>query len=183
MFYKLTDADGRTRGNCQWDDGVRHSAADLTAAPEPCSPGVVHYYRDPLVAVFCDPIHGAYGLSALLWECEADEGPDSGTDGLKCWGRWVKTVRQVPLPKPTTEQWIAFGILAVMEICYEPTWVKWATDWLANKDRSPAANASANAALVVTAARAVASVAAYAANAQRDTRIDFVTLARKAMEY
>ena len=71
MDCKLTDKDGRTRGDCQWGEGVSHEATGQ--GTDLCSDAVIHYYADPLLAVFADPIHGNFGETSLLWEFKPDK--------------------------------------------------------------------------------------------------------------
>ena len=41
-LYKLTDAEGRTKGETQWGENVTHS---VTGKPKLCSSTVLHAYR------------------------------------------------------------------------------------------------------------------------------------------
>ena len=161
--WKLTDENDRTHGGCQWSEGVEHTAP----GGEPCTDGVIHWYADPLLAVLHDPIHGGYGETAHLWECEVAE---TGTDGLKCWGTRCRTLRQVPLPAVSTEQRTRYAIFCAMEVLPPPNtawaeaWQGWAEGWLAGKDRSSEA---ARAAAIAARAAAIAVMASDAARAAR----------------
>ena len=160
-LYKLTDERGQTRGGTQWGPGVTHSG---TGEGELCGPGFIHLYTDPLLAALLNPIHANFA-HPRLWEAEGDV---ARTDrGLKIGCVSATTVREVPLPEVTTEQRVGFAILVTRAVCEEPSYVRWATAWLDNSDRTEeAAWAAAEAARAeARAARAAAEAAAWAARA------------------
>jgi hypothetical protein len=157
-LYKLTDERGQTYGNTQWGPGVTHSG---TGKGELCGPGFIHLYTDALLAVLLNPIH-AHFARPRLWEAEGDV---ARTDrGLKVGCISATTVREVPLPKVTTEQRVGFAILVALAVCREPSYVRWATAWLDNSDRTEeAARAAAEAAAAEAAEAAWAAAEARAA--------------------
>ena len=170
-LYKLTDESGQTYGGTQWGPGVTHSG---TGEGELCGPGLIHLYTDPLLAALLNPIHANFA-HPRLWEAEGDV---ARTDrGLKVGCVSAATVREVPLPEVTTEQRVGFAILVTRAVCEEPSYVRWATAWLDNSDRTEeaawaawaaaeAARAEARAeARAARAARAAAEAAAWAARA------------------
>ena len=67
-LYKLTDENGQTRGGTQWGPGVSHSG---TGCGGLCSPGWIHAYEHPLVAVLLNPIHGKF-RQPRMWEAEGE---------------------------------------------------------------------------------------------------------------
>ena len=157
-LYKLTDKNDQTRDDTQWGLGVTHEATGK--GKKLCSDGVLHAYRDPLLAVLMDPIHGEFVPDAHLWEAEGKVMVD---DGTKVGCKKMTTLRQILLPTITIEQRVRFAILCGKEVCNDSMWLKWADKWLDETDRS-AANASA-AAYAVYAAGAAAYAAASAAGA------------------
>lgn len=131
-LYKLTDEKDRTYNDCQWGEGVEHTAfgeGDL------CGPGWLHAYTDPLLAVLLNLIHANFSPKTYhLWECEGDVGR---TDhGLKVGCTRIKTLRRVEPSKVTPEQHIRFAILCVMRVCHNKAWRAWAEKWLSGEDRS-----------------------------------------------
>jgi hypothetical protein len=86
-----------------------------------------------LLAVFLNPIHAAF-RKPRLWEAEGEIALND--KGLKVGCVTLTTVREIPLPTVTTEQRVRFGILCALEVCSEPSFVKWANAWLDGSDRS-----------------------------------------------
>ncbi len=169
--YKLTDKDDQTYGKCQWGENTEHR---VTGKGYLCSKGWIHFYKNPLLAVFLNFLHGNYDLDkAHLWECKVS-GRIKEDRGLKWGASRVKTIKRIKLPKVTNEQRIEFGILCALEVYHEESFVKWAKNWLNGKDRSKAA-AYAAADAANAAANAAAYAAAYAAI------INFEKLAKKAI--
>ena len=135
MLYKLTDANGRTRGGTQWGPGVRHRPDAAHAGRGGlCGPGWIHAYPDPLVAVIRDPCDAHLGPSARLWEAEGEVGQ---TDhGLKIGCLELTTVREIPLPVLTTEQRVRCAIACAAAVYQEPSWQAWARAWGTGEERS-----------------------------------------------
>jgi pyruvate/2-oxoglutarate dehydrogenase complex dihydrolipoamide acyltransferase (E2) component len=183
-LYKLTDANGQTRGGCQWGEGVQH----MTSGDGPlCDSGWTHWYTDPLLAVFLNPIHGQFDPETmLLWE---GEGTIGATDqGLKVGCTDGRTLRQIPVAQVTPEQRVRFAILCVKAV---PTrwegkaeWDRWADAWLDGADRRAAAAAAAAArAAAAEAAEAAEAAAAAARAAARAADIDLIAIAREAVSH
>ena len=163
--YKLTLSDKTTYKRTQWGENITHSAEK--GKMEFCSWTAIHFYEDPLVAVFCNPIHGNF-KKPLLWEGIAYGYCKS--DGVKSVCKRFTTVKQIPLPIITTEQRIKIAIRCAMAVYDEPNWVKWAENWLSGMDRtSPqaarAARGAEAAAWAAESARAAAWATAWAAQA------------------
>ena len=141
-LYKLTDSNGCTRNNTQWGPGITHRG---TGKGDLCGPGWIHTYTHPLLAVLLNPIHANFN-EPRLWEAEGEIGRE---DELKIGCVALTTIKEIEIPKVTTEQRIAFGILCVLEV-YKgkiPKWERWAEDWLSGRNRSRAvARAAAEAA-------------------------------------
>ena len=179
IVYKLTDKDGMTGTHfgdatpLQWGDDVTHSAAgdDFRL----CADGVIHAYRDPILAVLMDPIHGGYGADSRLWECRIDGQRKILDDGLKLGARTLTTIREIEKPELTPEQRIYFAILCARLVLPRgriPKWDRWADRWIDGTNRTRAAVAAADAAAwaAVNAARAAARDATAAA--ARDATAD-----------
>ena len=207
--YKLTDENGKTRGNTQWGPGVTHEAA---GNGELCSKGWIHVYSYPLLAVFLNPIHANF-QHPRLWRCEVG-GRHRDDRGLKHGWQRVTTVEEIELPVVTMEQRVRFGILCALHVAPPAPWCEWARKWLSSADRSRAAalaaldaawgwsahppsgaraaSASAARACAVAASmeasRDAAWAVAAAAEASRDAararsapRLDLIALAEKAV--
>ncbi|MEN6550233.1 MAG: hypothetical protein ABFE07_29665 [Armatimonadia bacterium] len=131
LLYKLTDATGQTHGGCQWGEGVTHTAPGGGAL---CTKAWIHAYTSPLLAVLLNPIHGRFTPEAMrLWECEGGIG---ATDhGLKVGCTSLTTIREIPVPQVSCEQWVSFAILCAKEVCTDDGWTEWAGSWL-DGDRS-----------------------------------------------
>jgi hypothetical protein len=101
-----------------------------------------------------NPIHANF-QNPRLWEAEGEVALRDGQ--LKCGCKTLTTVREIPLPKITTEMRVRFAIMCAKEVCAYPAWNAWADGWLSGEDRTQAADAADAAA---TAARAAAARAA-----------------------
>jgi hypothetical protein len=162
-LYKLTNQQDKTRAGesneTQWGEGVTHEASGQGVL---CTDGIIHAYRDPLVALFLNPAH-ANIKEPLLWEAK---GKVTHEEACKCGVRKLTTVKKIPLPTITLEAKVRFAIACGLEVYKDESFRKWAFEWLDGKDRSDvAANAAANAAYnaAANAATNAAANAAYAA--------------------
>ena len=116
-LFKLTDENGKTRGDTQWGDGVTHVATET--GNQLCSRDVIHAYTDPLLAMMMNPIH-ANVQNPLLWEAEGEVVAD---DGTKVGCKALTTVCRIPVPGVTLEQRVRFGILCALELYKERSFV------------------------------------------------------------
>ena len=106
-YYKLTDEKDQTYNQCQWGEGVEHTAP---GEGKLCTEGWIHCYDHLLLAVFLNPIHGGYNLiTAHLWECEVS-GKIKEDRGLKFGVEKLKTLKRISLPIVTQEQRIRLRI-------------------------------------------------------------------------
>ena len=165
ILYKLTDQEGRTRARwnnaTQWGEGVTNAATE--PGTDLCTASVIHAYVTPELAAFLNPIHAKIE-NPILWEAE---GEICARDGdLKVGCKSLTTLRQIPMPQPTTLQCVAFAILCAKAVYGESSFVRWADDWLSGKDRSEKAAAAAWAAAAQAAAAAGAAEEWGAAAAQ-----------------
>ena len=160
-LYKLTNADGCTKDNTQWEVGITHSAKG-SQDQDLCSDGFIHAYESPLLAVLLNPIHADFD-PLRLWEAEGEIIKRDGQLKVGC--KSLTTIREIPIPAISTEQRVRFAILVSKTVYLENSWSVWATNWLNGKDRTKnAARAAAWAAYDTNAANA-AAYAVYAANA------------------
>ena len=159
QVYKLADRNGRTRDGTQWGEGVTHSAQ--AGGTTLCTDQVVHAYRSLNLAVMMDPVHRAFGPSAVAFQAEGEVVVD---DGTKVGVKTLTTTSKVQLPEVTISQRVAFGILASLSVYRDPEYLEWAQNWLNGTDRS-------------------ANAAHAAANAAGRHNIDLVRIANEAMEY
>ena len=193
LVYKLTDSALRTHGSTfQWELNVPREISKEDHTTSLCSPGFFHWYRDPLLAIFHDPIHGKFGPSARLFEAEA-EGVILEEGQMKGGSTKLTLLREIPLPQVTLEQRIKYGILCAMEVTTDEAWKLWATKWLSGEDRTvesarkaveaAGARAGVQAALgVVVRAAQAARAAAWAAAWAAGKPLDLIAIAKKAVE-
>ena len=204
QYYKLTNEKMQTYGDCQWTVGVEKTT-DGTG--DLCSPGWLHCYNSPLLAILLNPI-GADFLDPRLFKIKT--GGKKKTDrGLKFGFTKMSLTKEIPVPVITVEQKIKFAILCALKVCKDRRFRQWAKAWLSGKDRSYAAARAARAAAdaaraaraaarvayaaadaagaidaadVAYAAARVANAATYAADAAAKGKTDLVKLVKKAME-
>ncbi len=138
-YIKLTDINGRTHGETQWAQGVRHQCADPHWPLVPCTPGAIHCYAGNTeeealaLAAFMNPAHGGYGCPRA-WRCEPEGEVIDGGDKAIC--RALTVLEEVTLPKLTLEQRVEFAIRATLMIDQPAEYVDWAEGWLSGADRS-----------------------------------------------
>jgi len=119
-FYILTNKKWEDIHGRKWGPGVENLIPDEE---------FWKIYPDPLLAIFFNRVETKQNLiqsgiiDPVLWEGERDN--------IR-----LKTIRQIELPMLTTEHYIRFGILCVLEVYREKPFVKWAEDWLSGKDKS-----------------------------------------------
>jgi len=201
--WKLTDKNDQTHGGTQWGSNVTHTAPGLGAL---CTKGWIHYYSDRVLAVIMNPIHGDFS-EFHIWKVVAS-GRHKTDHGLKEGASKVTTTTRGRVPKLTTNQLVYFAILCAKEVYDDPSWLTWANNWIANKDRSyaaayasyAAAHAATHAAAWAAACAAreaawaawAAAYAAYAAAgaaahaavyATANKKINLVAIARKAYRW
>jgi len=140
--YKLTPADMTTRGH-RWEIGKRYSVKGKIKL---CKNGF-HCYQHPYLAVLHNPIYGNYGDGARLFEVEVSG--QHAVDGQmkECW-RFMRLIRELPLPVITIEQRVEYGIRCALAVCDNLEFTTWADNWLGGIDRSAEAAEAARAAAV-----------------------------------
>ena len=183
-YWKLTDQEWETYGHTKWGPNVTHTAS---GEGELCGPGWIHVYTHPLLAAFLNQIHADFP-KPILWRGRGIAGKTD--NGLKLGCSRFTTLEIVPLPQVTIEQRIRFGIICTRAVYCDPSWNRWADDWLNGNDRSAESARAARAAAAPAAAAAweaaedaaaeAAAAAAWAAAEERP--LDLIALAQRAME-
>ena len=142
MYYKLTDENCCTYNGTKWGAGITHEAYGNDGL---CSGSWIHFYDDPVLAVFFNPIHANF-KNPKLWEVEID-GEVLSDNGIKFGAHKVTTIREIPLPVLTTDQIITIAITIAKCVYTDSNWNDWADNWINGTNRTNAtANAAANAA-------------------------------------
>lgn len=181
IAYKLTDANMQTYGGFQWR---LDKPAYTSGEGDLCGPGWLHFYDDPLLAVFLNPIHAEFKKPRMF---EALATGEIKTDcGLKFGTTELTLKREIVVPVATTVQHIAFGILCAKQVCDDKHWNAWADKWLSGEDRTIEAAASAAATTRRWAASKVARAASAMGAASRmalSMTSNLKTIAKRAMEY
>lgn len=123
-LYKLTNELDKTRNETQWGPGISHKATG--PGTDLCSNAYIHAYESPELAIIMNPVHADF-WNPHLWKAR---GVIKISDGTKCGCKSIMTIKRIPIPIVTDEQKIKFGILAALEVCEDPYFVKWTNDWL-----------------------------------------------------
>ena len=203
IVYKLTDSEMRTHRGFQWELGKWYKT---TEKGKFCSSGWLHFYSDPLVGLFLNPVHMDI-RNFHLFRAEV-EGNFIDNNGLNCGYSRAKLVEELPVPQISPVQRVRFAIFCVKEVYKEKEWNKWADNWLLGKDRTimkawnkdctkDATNAAiaayafyANNVPGATLQQRIAEIATYTAesvaesvaSATKSKKIDLIRIARKAMK-
>ena len=152
-MFKLTDQDMRTYGGFQWRLGEMRRVENYTGVA--CGTGALHSYRDPLLAIFMNPIHGDISSPRLF---EARTGVKVKSVELKWISEKLTLIKEIPVPEMTREQRVEISIRICKLLCKDANWNAWADKWLDGSDRSAWSAESA-----ARSARAVAWSAAWSA--------------------
>ena len=158
-YYKLTTQENTTYNNFKWRKNKWYKTSGDGAL---CEKGWFHFYHDKDLAVLLNPIH-ANIKNPKLWKAEC-RGKSLDDNGLKIGCSEARLVEEIPIPKWSTNQKIAFGILCAKEVYDDEEWNKWANNWLDGSDRSEKA----------------AESAAEAAAAKLDGELNFKSIISKA---
>ena len=176
-LYKLTDENSQTYTSTKWGPNVSHSTS---GEGDLCGEGWLHAYTHPLLAVLLNPIHANF-KNPILWEAKGIVGKSDY--GLKIGCKKLTTLRQIEIPTLTAEQRIKFAILCAKSVCEDKVWNAWADKWLDGDGRSKAwADKWLDGDGRSKAWAAAAAWAAKAATEAYEKPLDFIALAKKAME-
>jgi len=203
IAYKLTNSKMRTYNGFQWELGKWYKT---TGKGDLCSPGWLHFYSDPLIGLFLNPIH-ANIKNPRLFRAEV-KGKGLDDNETKCGYSRARLIEELPVPQISPVQRVRFAIFYAKKMYKGKGWNKWADNWLSGKDRTEESAASAayiarialsgtkiafyaikSAASAVKstmiafyAAKSVVDVAESAFYATKNKKINLIRIARKAME-
>lgn len=131
IAYKLTDQNMQTYNGFQWS---LNKEATSSGEGKLCSNGWLHFYSDPLLAIFLNPIHANIKIPRLF---EGIAGNTLLHDGeLKSGTTSLILTKELDVPFVSITNRIAFGILCAKKVYFNVEWNKWADDWLNNVDRT-----------------------------------------------
>ena len=122
----------QTFNGFQWKIGETKTTSGNSN--ELCNNQFLHYYHDPLLAILLNPVHANID-NPRLFEVEA-EGIHLNDKGLQGGCTQLTLIRELELPKVTTLNRIAFGILCALEVYRETNFVEWANSWLIGENRN-----------------------------------------------
>ena len=171
-----------TYGSFKWKVGEIYNT---TGKGNLCSPGWLHAYETPLLAVLHNPIHGNF-KDPKLFKADTLDGTINKDGQMKLGSTKMKLIEEIKLPKISKIQNIAYGILCAKAVYKDKQYNKWADKWLSGENRSKKSAAAA-----YNAAAYNADVAAYAAayNAAAavvdaaDININLIKIAKIAITY
>jgi len=138
IAYKLTDSEMRTHNEFQWELGKWY---ETTGEGDLCSPNWLHFYSDPLVGLFLNPIHMDI-RNFHLFRAEV-EGNFIDNNGLECGYSRARLIEELPVPQISPVQQVRFAILCAKEVYKGKKWNKWANNWLSGKNRTEESAAGA----------------------------------------
>ena len=129
--YKLTDSEMKVYNNFQWELGKWYETIGRWSL---CSPGWLHFYNNPLVGLFLNPVH-ANIKNPRLFRAEV-KGKSLNDHGLKCGYSRARLIEELLVPQISLTQRVRFAILCVKKVYKEKEWNEWADNWLSGKDRT-----------------------------------------------
>jgi len=171
IAYKITDLGMRTYYEFQWELGKWY---ETTGKGDLCSPGWFHFYNDPLVGMFLNPVHAGIE-NPRLFRAEV-EGKFLDDNGLKCGYSRARLVEELTVPQISPVQRVRFAILCAKKVYKEKEWNKWADNWLSGKDRT-----KESAAIAESAASAAESAAKSATIMARSAEESAIYAAKSAV--
>jgi len=121
----------KTHRGFQWELGKWYKT---TGKGDLCSSGWFHFYSDPLVGLFLNPIHANIG-NPRLFRAEV-KGRGLNDHEAKCRYSRAKLVEELTVPQISNVQRVRFAILCTKEVYKEKKWNEWADNWLSGKDRT-----------------------------------------------
>jgi len=121
----------RTHRGFQWELGKWY---ETTGRWSLCSPGWLHFYNNPLVGLFLNPVH-ANIKNPRLFRAEV-KGRSLDDHGLVYGYTKARLVEELPVPQISLVQRVRFAIFCVKEVYKAKKWNKWADNWLSGKDRT-----------------------------------------------
>ena len=126
LYCKWVSDNMTTMNDTKWQVGVPKELPkknDLKL----CYPGLFHYIRHPLFAVFFKHSH-ACNHYTKLYEVVPGGKIIEGLD--RCGATKLTLVKELEIPKVALEQRVAFAILCALEVYQEESFVRWANNWV-----------------------------------------------------
>jgi hypothetical protein len=131
-IYKLTSQFNTTNGGFEW---TPKKWKKVSGIGELCTSGWLHAYQDPFVAVLMNTVHACID-NPKLWEAEG-RGEFKDDNGLKCGYSQMRIIKEIPLPKISSEDRIKIAIYcAILSGEDSEDFISWALNWLDGSDRS-----------------------------------------------
>jgi hypothetical protein len=122
----------QTHSDTQWALGE----TKRTSGTGPlCSPGWLHAYEHPLLAVLHNPIHASI-TSPRLFEADTGDGGILRDGKVELGSSEMTITRELVVPEPTTEQRVGYAIVCALHVYMDEEFVKWAHNWHIGTDRS-----------------------------------------------
>lgn len=124
MFYLITNENNESWQKKTWGENVSHEEGNFN----------YHFdvYQSPLVAAFMYPCYQGSITNPKLWNAVGEN--QTAGDGLRLKFLKLTTLNEIPLPQPSENQRIAFGILAALNLIQIPAFISWAKNYLSGKD-------------------------------------------------
>lgn len=129
--YKLTDQNMKTWGGFQWELGKW--APPLDGGGDLCTEHWYHFYASASLAILLNPVHANFD-QPRLFEAEV-KGKSLDEGDLKEGWTEARIIKEIDIPKMSTEQRIKIIVLCVLEMYSEEEYKKWAINLLSGKDR------------------------------------------------
>jgi len=130
-IYKLTDQRMQTWNGCQW---VLNKPHETSGKGELCGPGWLHAHTSPYLAVLLNFLHADFKHPRLFrgkaW------GAYKADSGLKVGYTRMMLVEELPVPKFTKVQRVAFAIFCAQAVCDHVAFKRWARRYLSGEDRT-----------------------------------------------
>jgi len=121
----------RTYKGFQWELGKWY---ETTGEGRLCSPSWLHFYNDPLLGMFMNPIHAGI-KNPRLFRAEV-EGKFLDNNGLNYGYSRARLIEELTVPQISPVQRVRFAIFCVKEIYKGKKWNEWANNWLSGKNRT-----------------------------------------------
>ena len=128
LYCKWVGNDMTTRNNTKWEINVPKEIPSNDLSYEDG-----FFYEHPLLAVMFKSFHQCENYSRL-YEVKPEGEVTKNFDKYKATN--LTLVKELEIPKVSSNQKVAFGILCAKKVYDEPNFINWANDWLNAKDRS-----------------------------------------------
>jgi len=120
----------RTYRGFQWELGKWYKKTEEEIL---CSPDWLHFYSDPLVGLFLNPIHADI-KNPRLFRVEV-KGKGLDDNETKYGYSHVRLIEELLVPQISPVQRVRFAILCAKKVYKGKEWNEWANKWLSKKNR------------------------------------------------